>query len=109
MEQSDFAPAETFGLITLGSDSFRFRHPLVGSAVYDNADSHMRSQVHTSLAAVVVDPTRAVQHRAAAVTGWDENVAAELERLALATGRRGARTEAAAVWRRAVALTPVPR
>jgi DNA-binding CsgD family transcriptional regulator len=109
LEQSDFAPAETFGLITLGNDSFRFRHPLVGSAVYDNADSHVRSQVHTSLAAVVVDPARAVQHRAAAVTGWDENVAAELERLAVATGRRGARTEAAAAWRRAVALTPAPR
>ncbi|MEU9559602.1 ATP-binding protein [Streptomyces fumanus] len=109
LEQSDFAPAEKFGLITLSDGSFRFRHPLVGSAVYDNADSDLRSRVHTELAAVVVDPARAVQHRAAAVTGWNENVAAELERLAVATGRRGARTEAAAAWRRAVTLTPVPR
>ncbi|MET9297071.1 AAA family ATPase [Streptomyces sp. NPDC003077] len=108
LDQSDFAPAETFGLITLRGGTFRFRHPLVGSAVYDNADSAMRSRVHTELAAVVVDAARAVQHRAAAVTGWNEDVAAELEELAVATGRRGARTEAAAAWRRAVALTPAP-
>ncbi|MGC0379674.1 AAA family ATPase [Streptomyces sp. SAI-229] len=108
LDQSDFAPSESFGLITLSGGTFRFRHPLVGSAVYDNADSDARSRVHTELAAVVVDAARAVQHRAAAVTGWNEEVAVELEELAVAAGRRGARTEAAAAWRRAVALTPVP-
>lgn len=108
LEQSDFAPAESYGLLTVGDGGFRFRHPLVGSAVYDNADSDMRSRVHTALAAAVIDTARAVQHRAAAVTGWNENVAAELEQLAVASGRRGARTEAAAAWRRAVSLTPVP-
>ncbi|MFE6195936.1 AAA family ATPase [Streptomyces sp. NPDC057838] len=108
LEQRDFAPAESYGLLKVGDGCFRFRHPLVGSAVYDNADSDLRSRVHTALAAAIADPARATQHRAAAVTGWNENVAAELEQLAVATGRRGALTEAAAAWRRAVSLTPVP-
>ncbi|MFF8594983.1 AAA family ATPase [Streptomyces sp. NPDC015220] len=106
LDQRDFAPAESFGLITLMGGAYKFRHPLVGSAVYDDADSDARSRVHTELAAVVVDAARAVQHRAAAVAGWNEEVAAELEEVAVATGRRGARTEAAAAWRRAAALTP---
>ncbi|MGW2711740.1 ATP-binding protein [Streptomyces sp. NPDC001356] len=107
LDQGDFAPAERFGLITLTAGTYKFRHPLVGSAVYDNADFGARSRVHTELAAVVVEPARAVQHRAAAVAGWDEDVAAELEALAVTAARRGARTEAAAAWRRAAALTPV--
>ncbi|MFC9286019.1 AAA family ATPase [Streptomyces sp. NPDC057052] len=107
LDQHDFAPAESFGLITHTGGTYRFRHPLVGSAVYDNADSDARSRVHTELAAVILETSRAVQHRAAAVAGWNEDVAAELEELAVATGRRGARTEAAAAWRRAAALTPV--
>ncbi|GAB1340637.1 LuxR family transcriptional regulator [Streptomyces sp. E-15] len=107
LDPRDFTPAEAFGLITLVNGSYRFRHPLVCSAVYDNADSDARSRVHTELAAVVVDAARAVRHRAAAAAGWSEEVAAELEGLAVAAGRRGARTEAAAAWRRAAALTPV--
>ncbi len=107
LDRGDFAPAESFGLISLTDGAYRFRHPLVASAVYDNADSDARSRVHTQLAAVIDDAARAVRHRAAAAVGWDEDVARELEELALATGRRGARTEAAATWRRAVALTPV--
>ncbi|NEC33860.1 helix-turn-helix transcriptional regulator [Streptomyces rubrogriseus] len=107
LDRGDFAPAESFGLITLTGDTYRFRHPLVASAVYDNADSDARARVHAELAVVIDDAVRAVQHRAAAAVGWDENVARELEVLAVATGRRGARTEAAATWRRSVALTPV--
>ncbi|ALO99661.1 LysR-family transcriptional regulator [Streptomyces hygroscopicus subsp. limoneus] len=107
LEQGDFAPAERFGLLTLTRGTYKFRHPLVGSAVYDNADFGARARVHTELAAVVVDAARAVQHRAAAVAGWDEDVAAELEALAVTAGRRGARSEAAAAWRRAATLTPV--
>ncbi|MGV9352131.1 AAA family ATPase [Streptomyces misionensis] len=106
LDQRDFAPAESFRLITLVGGAYRFRHPLLGSAVYDNADFDARSRVHTALAAVSADVARAVQHRAEAVVGWDENVAAELEAVAVASARRGARTEAAAVWRRAAALTP---
>ncbi|MFI0544267.1 AAA family ATPase [Streptomyces sp. WSLK1-3] len=106
LDQRDFAPAESFGLIRRTGGTYRFRHPLVASAVYDNADSDARSRVHTQLAAVIVDAARAVQHRAAATVGWNEDVARALEELAVATGRRGARTEAAATWRRAVALTP---
>ncbi|MGA5180895.1 AAA family ATPase [Streptomyces pseudogriseolus] len=107
LDQRDFAPAESFGLITLTGGTYQFRHPLVRSAVYDNADSEARSRVHTQLAAVIDDAARAVQHRAAAAVGWNEEVAAELEEVAAATGRRGARAEAAATWRQAAALTPV--
>ncbi|MFH8534961.1 AAA family ATPase [Streptomyces tendae] len=107
LDPRDFTPAEGFGLITLVNGGYRFRHPLVASAVYDNADPEARSRVHTALAEVVVDAARAVRHRATAATGLSEEVAAELEGLAVAAGRRGARTEAAAAWRRAATLTPV--
>ncbi|WP_331728343.1 AAA family ATPase [Streptomyces sp. NBC_01176] len=107
LDQRDFTPAESFGLITVTGGTYRFRHPLVASAVYDNADFDARSRVHAQLAAVMVDPARAVQHRAAAVAGWNEEVAAELEEVAVSTGRRGALAEAAATWRRAASLTPV--
>ncbi|MHC5909185.1 AAA family ATPase, partial [Streptomyces sp. S6] len=88
LDRRDFAPAESFGLITLTGGAYKFRHPLVGSAVYDNADPEARTQAHTQLASVIADPARAVRHRAEATAGWDEAVPAELEEVAVATGRR---------------------
>ncbi|PRY14091.1 ATP-binding protein [Kineococcus rhizosphaerae] len=107
--EQDLAPAERVGLLGSEGDRFLFRHPLVGSALYDGAGSAERSQAHTALARAVPSPARRVQHRAAAVTGWDAGVAAELADVAEAVFRQGATAEASTLWRRASALTPQPQ
>ncbi|GAA0295410.1 ATP-binding protein [Kineococcus aurantiacus] len=105
----DLAPAERAGLLGSEGDRFLLRHPLVGSALYDAAGSAERSQVHTALAQAVPSPARRVRHRAAAVTGWDTGVAAELADVADLVFRQGATAEASTLWRRASALTPRPQ
>jgi hypothetical protein len=59
-----------------------FRHPLIRSAVYADADAGQRRQVHAALAAAcdsVGDTERSAWHRAEAAAGADDQVAAELE------------------------------
>ncbi|MFC8450138.1 LuxR C-terminal-related transcriptional regulator [Kitasatospora sp. NPDC057223] len=102
------APAEGRGLIAV-RETVRFRHPLIRSAVYYGAPRAERARVHAALAAAVCDAGPAelrAWHLAAAATGPDEVVAAELE---LAAGRvraRGSWSAAATLLGRAGALTP---
>jgi DNA-binding CsgD family transcriptional regulator len=110
IEGDALAAAEAAGLITLGI-RVRFRHPLVRSAVCRGADRRELQLVHRALADVIdpeVDPDRRAWHRAYAATGPDEDVAAELERAAERSMRRGGVAAAAALLERAGELTPDP-
>ena len=101
------AAADSEQLLELGSH-VRFRHPLVRSAAYAAGTPDDRRAAHVALAAatdVEADPERRVWHLAAAATGPDEAVAAELEQTAAAAQARAGLAGAAAFLARSVELT----
>jgi DNA-binding CsgD family transcriptional regulator len=104
------AAADTDGLLTIGT-RVTFRHPLVRSAVYRAASPEDRQAVHRALADATdpdVDPDRRAWHLAQATSGFDEDVASELERSAGRAQARGGLAAAAAFLERAAALTGEP-
>ncbi|MFC6373059.1 AAA family ATPase, partial [Nonomuraea thailandensis] len=71
------AAAERDGLVTVSAQSVAFRHPLIRTAAYRGATFTDRLAAHAALASALAgDGDRAAWHRAAAVTGPDEEVAA---------------------------------
>jgi DNA-binding CsgD family transcriptional regulator len=101
------APAVAAGLVDFGAQ-VQFRHPLARSAAYQSASLSDRQQLHAALAEMtdpIADPDRRAWHRAQAVAGPDEEVAAELERSAGRAQARGGLAAAAAFLKRSVALT----
>lgn len=108
--QEAAAPGEAAGLVEIDG-RVRFRHPLVRSAVYQTATSPDRRRAHQALADATDparDPERRAWHRARAVSGTDEDVAAELERSAGRARDRGGMAAAAAFLQQAAELTPDP-
>jgi len=104
------AAARAKQLLSIGS-RVRFRHPLVRSAAYMAGSREDRRAAHLALAAatdVQADPERRVWHLAAAVTGPDEDVAAELERAAAKIQARAGLAASAAFLERSVVLTAEP-
>ncbi len=103
------APAQVLGLLVVSGDHCRIASPLVGSALRQTMSAARRRQAHAALAEVLVaDRDRAMWHRAAAVDGRDEQVAADLERAAADARRRGAVATAAGWLERAAALSLDP-
>jgi len=106
----DLAPAVTAGLGTLDSGRFRFRHPLIASAVKQSAAAGELRTAHAALAeALAEEPDRAVWHRAAAASGADELAAEALEAAANRATLRGARDVAVSAFERAAELTADPQ
>jgi DNA-binding CsgD family transcriptional regulator len=113
---ADLGPAEESRLVVLGTSGegasgeveVRFRHPLIRAVTYQDAAHHQRIAVHGALAAALTGPEHADRrawHLAAAASGPDEKVAAELERAALRAGHRGGTAAVAAAYERAARLS----
>ncbi|WP_232085179.1 LuxR family transcriptional regulator [Arthrobacter sp. SO5] len=90
-------------------NGYRFRHPLVRSAIVQRATGAQRRAAHAELAALSVpDPERWAWHLAAAATGPDERVALALvEAARLVTLRGGASSAVSALTRAAELSTSV--
>jgi DNA-binding CsgD family transcriptional regulator len=98
------------GLGVIETGRFRFRHPLMRSAVQQAATPAERRRAHAALAEVLADrPDRSVWHRAAAADGPDEAVAADLAELTRRAERRGGGDMAIAALELAAGLSDQPR
>ncbi|MEO3806880.1 AAA family ATPase [Nonomuraea sp. B1E8] len=104
---SDLEPAETKRLLGMSDGRLVFRHPLIRTAAYRSAGLSRRLAVHRALAEVL-DGDRRAWHLAAASTGPDEQVAAELERSAESARHRGGHAAVAAAFERAARLSADP-
>jgi len=77
---ADFGDAVAAGLLSVDGQTFRFRHPLVRSAIADGASAEERRAVHVAFAASLSqDPDRSSWHRSLAATGQDAQLADELK------------------------------
>nr|WSX75317.1 AAA family ATPase [Streptomyces sp. NBC_00899] len=100
-------PAVAAGLVTADGPAVRFRHPLVASAVYQNAALTERIATHAALAAVLAaEPDRAVWHRATAAMGPDPQITDDLLAFADRAVARGALSVAVDALERAATLAP---
>jgi DNA-binding CsgD family transcriptional regulator len=102
-----FAPAEHDGLIAIGAQVFRFRHPILRSVIYHTAPQVDRREAHYALAkALESSPERSAWHRATVASEPDETIATALERAADRARTRAGFGAASTAMRRAADLSP---
>ena len=103
---AELADAAAAQLVVFEANGVRFRHPLIRSAIYQQAPVFERQAAHAALAAVyAADPDRSVWHRAASLAGPNDAVSAELEEAAARALRRGAPAVGATALVRAAELS----
>jgi DNA-binding NarL/FixJ family response regulator len=103
------SPALKAGLLEINGPEFRFRHPLMRTAIRQEASISQRQAAHAALADVLRDqPERGVWHQAAAALGPDEAVACELVAVARQAQRRGGTAVAVSALQRAADLSEGP-
>jgi DNA-binding CsgD family transcriptional regulator len=103
-------PATAAGLAEF-SGQVRFCHPQARAAIYRAATPRQRQNAHRALAETAgpgASPDQLAWHRAHATPLLDEDVAAELTRVAGQAHARGGLAAAAAFRERAAELTPEP-
>ncbi|MBB4755044.1 AAA family ATPase [Actinoplanes lobatus] len=105
----DLGPAMDASLLDPHESLVRFRHPLMRSAIHQRAGLAERHAAHAALARVLSDqPSRAIWHRAASLSGPDENVAAGLAEAAALARHQGAVMSALMALERSARLTEDP-
>jgi DNA-binding CsgD family transcriptional regulator len=100
--------AESIGLIEV-HPAFRFRHPMIRSAVYFGASEEDRRFVHMQVAMTIdedYDPDLKAWHLAAAAVGYDQDVADALEQCANKARERGGYLAEADFLTRSASLSP---
>ncbi|MEX5717935.1 ATP-binding protein [Geodermatophilus maliterrae] len=108
LELAAFGPAEASGLVRIVGERVEFRHPLVRSAVYQDAGFTDRRAAHHCLAAVLdgaEDLDRRAWHLAAGAVSPDDAVADLLEASAERARTRSGPAAAAAALSRSATLT----
>ena len=103
-------PAVTARLVSVDEQyQLRFRHPLLRSALRQQAAPGDRRRVHAALAHTLADdPARQLWHRASAAPGPDETLARELFAAAVGAAQQSAVAVALAAVGRAAQLSEDP-
>ena len=110
--RADLEAAEDAGLVEVDHGVVRFTHPLVCSAVYHSSSPAVRRAAHRTMAAAYDGRrapdavTRRAFHLAAATSGPDESVVAQLTDAARAAMERHSHATAAALFEQAALLSP---
>jgi DNA-binding CsgD family transcriptional regulator len=96
------------GVVHEEGETIRFEHPLLAEAAYRMLPPSKRQGVHERLAEAATDAEERAHHLAAATTGADAGVAAEIEKGAHAAAARGARAAAADLLEASARVEPDP-
>ena len=100
--------AADWDVATVGAGSVvAFTHPLLASAIYDDAAPARRRRAHAVLAEALDDPVERARHRSRTITAPDEAIAGELARAAGISSGRGAQQLAGDLFEAAALATPV--
>jgi DNA-binding NarL/FixJ family response regulator len=103
-------PAIGARLVDVDESEVRFRHPLMRTAIHQQATISQRHAAHAVLHHVLeAHSERALWHRAASVIGPDEAVASDLEAAATLAQRRGGAGVAVQALHRAARLSDGPQ